>query len=135
MKLRKKELILFGILLAAAAITALVFWWTRSRKEYATITIYACGAEVGTYSLDKDREIPIDTPLGHNVCTIKDHQAYMSEADCPDHRCVEGFPPLTGEGDILGWIICLPHEVIVQINPLENPNQGTDDNAVDNVAS
>lgn len=138
MKLKKRELILFGILLAAAVAAALIMWLTRSHKQYATITITVGSAEIGTYSLAEDQTIPIDTPLGHNVCIIKDHQAFMSEADCPDQRCVEGFPPLTGDGDILGWIICLPHQVMVQVNPVtdtEEAGGNTGAEAVDGVAS
>ena len=55
---------------------------------------------------------------GENVNTlvIKDGEASMTEADCPDGICVAHRPiKNTGES-----IVCLPHKIVVEIQSEEN---------------
>ncbi len=47
----------------------------------------------------------------YNVLLIKDGQASMTEADCPDLICVH-HKPVSREGET---IVCLPHKLVVEV--------------------
>ena len=69
------------------------------------------GSLYGTYRLDEDRTVDIETPYGRNVLRIEGGKAFMQEADCPNHDCVEkGAVSKTGQ-----IILCLPHKLAVTI--------------------
>ena len=107
MKLKRKEFIIFAVILAAALLAVLVMHIIRSRKDYGSIRIWAQGEDFGTYSLGKNQKIDIN---GTNVCEIKDGKVKMIEADCPDQLCVY-MPEIGDDG---GLIICLPNGVLIE---------------------
>ncbi len=76
--------------------------------EKAFLTITEGGSVKGTYPLDEDRIIDIG---GKNLCVIKDGEAYMKEADCPDGLCVME-KPISKKGET---IVCLPNRVILKV--------------------
>lgn len=48
-----------------------------------------------------------------NIVTIADQQVSVTEANCPDHICVQ-TGPITGKDD--GKVIaCLPHKLIISV--------------------
>lgn len=48
-----------------------------------------------------------------NIVTIADQQVSVTEANCPDHICVQ-TGPITGKDD--GKVIaCLPHKLVVSV--------------------
>ena len=57
-----------------------------NKGSHGSIRITVDGKEYGTYSLEKDQTIKINDT---NVCEIKDGQARMISAQCPDHLCNE----------------------------------------------
>jgi hypothetical protein len=106
--IRKKEIILFAVILAAALISWYFLSRDRSSKEYASIKITVSGEDFGTYSLGEDQVIKIG---GTNTCRIQNGQVKMIEANCPDHLCINmGRIKRTGQS-----IICLPNRVTVEI--------------------
>ena len=116
--IRKKEIILFAVILAAALVSWYFLSRERSSKEYASIKITVSGEDYGTYSLGEDQVIKIgDT----NTCRVQNGQVKMIEASCPDHLCIHQ-PAVDERG---GFIICLPNEVIIEGIPLDKK---TDDN-------
>ena len=77
--------------------------------SFARVTVD--GTLYGTYRLDEDRTVDIETPYGRNVLRIEGGKAFMQEADCPNHDCVEkGAVAKTGQ-----IILCLPHKLAVTI--------------------
>ena len=48
---------------------------------------------------------------GFNHLVIKDGEAVLTEADCPDRRCTR-MGPISEPGE---WMVCLPHRVTVTI--------------------
>lgn len=103
--LKKKEcFFILGILLLAG-----ILWvgMRLSRKESEIIRITVDGKEYGIYPLSENQIISIgDT----NVCQIKDGKAFMIEASCPDHLCMEqNAVDKTG-----GTIVCLPNKVVIE---------------------
>ena len=69
------------------------------------------GELYGTYSLEQDQEIEVDTAAGHNKIVISGGEAHMEEADCPDGYCIK-------QGSINKanqTIVCLPHKLVVEV--------------------
>lgn len=103
---KRDALLIFALLLCAAAM------WFAMRPDkpgaYAVVTVQ--GKEYARYSLAEDRSVTIGEDA-YNVLTIADGKAFISDANCGDHTCIHtGSISLQGE-----QIICLPHEVIVEI--------------------
>lgn len=110
MKQKKNDLILIaGILIIAVAAMAAAFYF-HTPGEQVVVTVD--GEVYGTYALNEDQTIQIDTEYGSNTLTIQDGKADMTDADCPDLICVKESPL---EDDTPRTIVCLPHKVIVEI--------------------
>lgn len=112
-KKRKNDLILIAVFLAAAvsAYLGLLFFQGASTKSgVAVVTIH--GAEYGRYPLTMDITERIKLSDGsYNVLEIKDGEAEITEASCPDGICVK-HRPISRKGQS---IVCLPNKVIVEI--------------------
>ncbi len=113
MKLKKKELIFFLVLVIAALICWGVMSTKRSQTDHGSIRITVSGQEFGVYPLNEDRKIRINDT---NTCRIKDGMAKMIEATCPDHLCLHQSA-IDERG---GFIICLPNEVVIEGIPAED---------------
>ncbi len=110
MNIRKKETLIFAAILIAALAAWGILYFNRTTKDYGSVTITVDGKEYGTYTLDKDQKIKINDT---NTLRIKDHEAKMIEANCPDHLCIHQSA-IDERG---GMIVCLPNEVIVEGKP------------------
>ena len=106
--LKKKDLMLMGIILFIAAVCSLVHHFTGEAGK-GMITIKVDGVTEDTYSLTEDRKIEINH--GTNILEIKDGEASMIEADCPDQICVHQ-KAISANGES---IICLPNKVVVEV--------------------
>ncbi len=110
-RIGKKEILLLVILFAAI----LLIWFGYHRMHRETggrIRVTVSGETVGEYSLDTDREIPIE--IGGevtNVLVIEDGKADMIRADCPDQTCVKTGPVSA----LRETIVCLPNQVVVEV--------------------
>ena len=104
--MKKKEAIFIGGILVIAAVFWLVLNWFR-QGEYSTVRITVDGSEYGTYSLAEDQVISIGNT---NVCGIRNGEAKMIEADCPDHLCMKQ----KAIGSAGGTIVCLPNRVVIE---------------------
>lgn len=112
--MKKKEKIFIIVILLIAAVGWGVMTYMRAGVDYGAITITVKGQEMGTYSLGKNQTIKIgDT----NICEIKDGEARMVGATCPDHLCENQQGPITASG---GMIVCLPNQVIIEGIPSES---------------
>lgn len=106
---KKNDLILIGVILAAAVLIFVYSLLTRTGGAYAVVTVD--GEEIGRYRLDEPFETEIVTDLGRNILVIADGKARVTEADCPDGLCVSQ-KDICYEGET---IVCLPHRLIVTI--------------------
>lgn len=108
--MKKKDVLLLIIILAIAGIACLaLFLFRKEEGSYVVLTVN--GEYYGTYDLDTDRTIEIDTENGHNVLVISSGTATMTEADCPDGYCMD-------QGSIdknSQTIVCLPNKVVAEI--------------------
>ena len=104
--MKKKELIFTGGIL----VLAFVMWVGMSfvnKGSHGSVRITVNGEEYGTYSLAKNQTIKINDT---NVCEIKDGQARMISAECPDHLCMKQ-KAIDEKG---GTIVCLPNKVVIE---------------------
>lgn len=105
--MKKKEKLFIGWILIFAVVLWLAMSLLRPRS-FGTIKITVDGKVFGSYSLGEDQTIRIgDT----NICEIKDGEARMIEATCPDHLCINQQGPIDQNG---GMIVCLPNKVVIE---------------------
>ena len=105
--MKKNDWILVAVILVLAGIGFLIYT-DLGRQAAGIVKVTVDGELFGTYSLKKEQEIKIkDT----NYLMIKDGQAHMMEADCPDQVCVEHISISKNKETI----VCLPNKVIVEI--------------------
>ena len=108
--INKKDIIFAaGIILAALLIFVCMQFGKQKAGNFIRITID--GREYGVYSLNEDKVINVDGEFGHNQVVIQDGEAYMKEADCPDHYCME-YKAISQKNET---IICLPHKMVVEV--------------------
>ena len=75
-------------------------------RQYVERTVD--GEVFGTYGLTEDQTVEIDDT---NRLVIKDGEARMEWADCPDQICVD-HRAVSRNGES---IICLPNQVVVTV--------------------
>ena len=105
--MRKNDWILVTVILVLAGIGFLIYT-NFERQNAGIVKVTVAGKLFGTYSLEREQEIRINDT---NYLMIKDAQADMIEADCPDQICVEHISISKNKETI----VCLPNKVIVEI--------------------
>lgn len=112
-----------GILILALLVTAAVFFlgyrfWNRESPE--EVVVYVGEQEYARFSVGEDTELLIETENGTNRLMIKEGEADVTEASCPDKICVHQSPiSETGE-----TIVCMPNRVIVTIEQASQKRNG-----------
>lgn len=108
--MKKKDLILAGMVLLIAGILALALRLPKTESEN-TLKITVDGETYGTYSLAQDQTVKIETDHGTNTLVIENGSVHMEEADCPDGYCKrQGTISRVNE-----TIVCLPHKLVVEV--------------------
>ena len=101
------DVVLIASLLIVSVLSVGVMLFTRRGGDRVIVEI--SGERVGEYSLIENKEIEING--GTNILVIKNGEAYLSYADCPDHTCVR-----TGKIKYVGQsIVCLPNKVTITV--------------------
>lgn len=106
--MKKAEIIIVAVVLLAAAVILIIF---GRRKDGYMAVLYADREELGRYSLDEDRVVPVDLEEGYNCVVISDGRVFVREADCDNQICVN-TPAIGQAGET---IVCLPHRFYVII--------------------
>ena len=77
-------------------------------ENAARAEIRSEGKLLRTIDLHIDQEFEIATATGRNVVTVKDGKIAVTEADCPDHYCMD-------RGFCAGGtqIVCLPNRLVI----------------------
>ena len=105
--MKKRDFILIGAILAVILIALAVVALTKQDGAYVVVKVD--GKEVATYSLSENGEYELNG--GTNILRIEDGKAYLTDANCPDHLCVnQGKIDQTGE-----TITCLPNRLTVTV--------------------
>ncbi|MGN1267182.1 MAG: NusG domain II-containing protein [Dorea sp.] len=113
LKLKKNDWILVGIIVVVASLTFLLHEVVGGQGANC-VTIKVNGKIEGIYSLSENKEIVINN--GTNILQIKNGEADMIEADCPDKLCVNQKAVSKNNENI----ICLPNKVVVEVSSSEN---------------
>ena len=105
----RRDLILAGILLAAAVAVFLLLKYRQSAKtaEGPVAVVTVDGQEAGRYPLSVDGTFPLNG--GSNILVVSGGEAWVSEANCPDKICM-GMGKISRSGD---FIACMPNRVLI----------------------
>ena len=106
MKTRTWILLIAAMLALCVGLSALLLW-PRAGMQYAEI--WSEGELVQTVDLGVDRELTVTTERGTNVITVRDGKIAVTQADCPDHYCME-----RGFCDGGAQIVCLPNRLVIR---------------------
>ena len=115
-RLFRNDVIFIAALLVVVSLCGLCFYLFRGEGDKVVVTVD--GTEYGTYSLAEDVRVEIRTGAEDeelNVLVIRDGQAYVETATCPDGICA-GHKPISREGES---IVCLPHKVVITVYTTE----------------
>ena len=118
-RLFRNDVIFIVALLLVVAALGLCFYLFRGEGDKVVVTVD--GKEFGTYSLAEDVRVEIRTGAQNeevNVLVIRDGQAYMENATCPDGICAD-HKPISREGES---IVCLPHKVVITVYATQEEN-------------
>ena len=111
-RLFRNDLIFIVVLLLSVSLLGLCFYLFRGEGDRVVVTVD--GKEFGIYSLTEETRVEIRTGESGehlNVLVIKDGEAYVETATCPDGICA-GHKPIKREGES---IVCLPHKVVITV--------------------
>ncbi len=131
--LSKRACLLAGGLTALLAVCVSVLWLRqRGAQNAATYTayIYQNGRLLHSISLDQVTEtyrFTVDAAGGgYNIVEVSPTGISIAEADCPDQICV-----LQGRvSDSLLPITCLPHRLVIELNPQVPAPTGSSPDAI-----
>lgn len=121
MKNRKADLVVWISVCITFLVLLIAFLLTSKSGELVQVRV--SGKVVATYSMEQDGEYTIEGKNdGRNIVVIKDKKVYMKKANCPDKVCVnQGKISKVGQS-----IICLPHQVVVEIVEKKDSSSGVD---------
>ena len=99
-------IILLGFLLAVCAGLSVFLLMPR---EAGTAEVYSDGELLFTLDLRVNQEKTVYSQYGTNVITVRDGKVAVTQADCPDHYCMDrGF--CSGGPQI----VCLPNRLVIR---------------------
>ena len=105
----KKDIFLLGGMLLVGAVIFHTVTLLGGSGE--TVEVRVDGQLVDSYPLSADREEEIQGAGGTNHLVIRNGEAWIASASCPDGLCVNmGKISKNGQS-----VICLPNRVVVQI--------------------
>ena len=100
-------ILLLSVLLLACIGLSIPFLLPGETARYAEII--SDGQVMHTVSLSADRVIHVTSPAGRNTITVKNGKIGVTEADCPDHYCMDRGMCAGGT-----QIVCLPNKLIIR---------------------
>lgn len=107
---KKKDLILILVLIAVS-LAGLGLIRFLQKDPGASVTVTIDGKLYGTYPLQENQTIPVQTDLGSNTVVISEGFVTVEKADCPDKICVKHARISKNRETI----ICLPHKLVVEV--------------------
>lgn len=110
-KIKNDLLLITGLLLGVSIIGAAFFFL---RGEGDTVKVTVDGQVYGSFPLSEDRTVEIRTGENEenvNLLVIRDGEAYVESATCPDGICAD-HKPISRDRES---IVCLPHRVVITV--------------------
>lgn len=97
------------IALALLLCAGLSLWLLLPGAPAEAVQVFSEGKLLYTLPLNIDNQVTVTTSFGTNVVTVMDGKVAVTEADCPDHYCMErGFCNSGAQ------IVCLPNRLVLQ---------------------
>ena len=106
MKSKYWILLLGAVLLGCAALSVWLFL-PRDAAQYAEV--WSDGKLVERVSLSVNKTLTVESGSGVNVVTVKDGKIAVTQADCPDHYCMDRGYCHSG-----AQIVCLPNRLVIK---------------------
>ena len=102
---------IWGILLALLFVVCggLGLWLILLGEDAAYAQILSDGKVLYTLDLKIDQTLTVVSAEGENTVTVRDGKIAVTEADCPDHYCMD-------RGYCSGGvqIVCLPNRLVIR---------------------
>lgn len=114
----RADVLLLGGLLLAGCVFGLALLLTR--HDGAQVQVRVAGQVVETFPLAESRTYEITGANGGtNLLVIRDGEAWVGEASCPDSLCIHmGKISRNGQS-----VVCLPNQVVVEVVSSENTSE------------
>lgn len=110
MKIKKIDIVILISCILIFGCLNLILKFGNNKGDYVRVSVN--GETVSTYSLAENAEYIINGYNGGwNILVIKDGEASISDADCPDGLCIKQ-KAISASGETL---CCLPNRVIVEV--------------------
>ena len=106
MKTRFWIAVLAAVVIVCVAFSVVLF---RSAGAATAVRVISDGQVRQVLPLNEDTRLEIVTPHGTNVVEVKSGKVAVTQADCPDHYCMDR-----------GWcsggaqIVCLPNRLVLE---------------------
>lgn len=118
LKKRKVDILIITILIIIAGMSW-IFYADIYSKKGNEVQIYIDDKLVKTLPLDTDTEYKIQSDHGYNILKISDGKAWIIEASCKNHVCIE-HNKISHNNES---IVCLPNHLVVQIQNTKSSNK------------
>lgn len=105
----KNDVIFIVAVMLAVIIFGLCYFLMRGEGDVVVVTVD--GELYGEYPLDVDTVVEIRSGDGVNVLVIRDGEAHVEEASCPDGICSQHKPISKSKESI----VCLPNKVVISV--------------------
>ena len=98
--------VIAGVLVLCLGLSLYFF---AGQKEMSNARILSGGELLREVALFVDQTFTVESEKGVNVVSVRDGKIAVTEADCPDHYCME-----------MGWknggtpIVCLPNGLVIE---------------------
>lgn len=104
----KTWILIFSVILLICGALSIFLLMPQDAATHAEIT--SQGDVLKTVDLRIDQEFEVITESGgHNVVTVKDGKIAVTEANCPDHYCMQRGYCNSGT-----QIVCLPNRLVIR---------------------
>ena len=100
-------IMMIAALLALCIGLSLWLMWPGQGMTHAEI--WSDGKLLYTVDLRVDQEKTVTTAFGTNVITVREGKIAVTQADCPDHYCMQ-----RGFCDGGAQIVCLPNRLVIK---------------------
>ena len=98
-----------GLALILAVCVAASVWVLLPGEAAETVEIWSDGEFLYSLPLSVDTQLRIDSKQGSNTITIADGKIAVTQADCPDHYCMDRGMCSSGI-----QIVCLPNRLVIR---------------------
>lgn len=120
-KSRKADVILIAAIVLVGVIIGVILLLSKHDGKYVQVRVAGQVEKVFPLSQDVEYEIA-GRDGGSNLLIIREGKAWVEEADCPDKLC-KNMGKISRSGQS---VVCLPHEVVVEIVDETGPDDGVD---------